>query len=72
MRQLETIEAEILQRRETYNQTVERYNVFRVRVPQILVANICRFEEAPTLRPVLTVSMTLLSFIPAIPRLSKM
>ncbi len=47
MRQLEGIETEILQRRETYNQAVERYNAFRVRLPQMLVARACSFEEAP-------------------------
>ncbi len=47
MQQLEKIEAEILQRRETYNQVVERYNAHRVRVPQVFVANLCHFGEAP-------------------------
>lgn len=47
MKQLETIEGEILQRREAYNQTVERYNVYRVRLPQVFVANVCHFAEAP-------------------------
>ncbi len=47
MRQLETIEGEILSRRETYNQAVERYNTYRVRLPQALVANVCNFAEAP-------------------------
>ncbi len=47
MRQLETIETEILVRRETYNQAVERYNASRVRLPQALIANACSFQEAP-------------------------
>ncbi len=47
MRQLESIEAEILARREAYNQAVERYNASRVRLPQALIANACKFEEAP-------------------------
>ncbi len=47
MRQLEAIETEILARRETYNQAVERYNASRVRLPQALIANACSFQEAP-------------------------
>lgn len=47
MSQLETIETEVLQRREAYNTTVEAYNGYRVRIPQVLVANACNFEEAP-------------------------
>ena len=47
MLQLEQIETEILQRRETYNQAVEQYNAYRVRLPQAPLANACNFEEAP-------------------------
>lgn len=47
MQQLEAIESEILARREAYNQAVERYNASRVRLPQALIANACKFEEAP-------------------------
>ncbi len=47
MRQLDAIETEVLARREAYNQAVERYNASRVRLPQALIANACRFEEAP-------------------------
>ena len=47
MLQLEKIETEILQRRETYNQAVEQYNAYRVRLPQAPLAGICNFEEAP-------------------------
>ena len=47
MLQLEKIETEVLQRRETYNQAVEQYNAYRVRLPQAFLANACNFEEAP-------------------------
>ena len=47
MLQLDTIETEVLQRRETYNHAVEQYNAYRVRLPQAMLANVCNFEEAP-------------------------
>ena len=47
MLQLEKIETEILQRREAYNQAVEQYNAYRVRLPQSSLAAVCNFEEAP-------------------------
>ncbi len=47
MAQLEKIETEILDRRETYNRAVEQYNAYRVRLPQAPLASVCNFEEAP-------------------------
>ncbi len=47
MLQLEKIETEVLERRETYNHAVEQYNAYRVRLPQAMLAGVCNFEEAP-------------------------
>lgn len=47
MAQLEQIENDILERRESYNEAVKAYNICRVRFPQSLIANFFNFAEAP-------------------------
>jgi len=47
MHQLETIEQDILEKRESYNSTVNAYNSYRNAVPQIFVASKLSFDIVP-------------------------
>lgn len=47
MHQLETIEQEILEKRESYNATVNAYNSYRNAVPQVFVASKLSFDIVP-------------------------
>lgn len=47
MKDLEAVEKDVLQRRETYNATANRYNTHRSTIPMIFIAKRLGFENAP-------------------------